>query len=318
MLVRCKNDAWGITVNERLSSADGVRRRRMTGFATHQSGDASRLWHDLTEYPDGRVGLVIGSCGNHVEAAALRTGTASRLRAGADPAAVLDGADHSAASILAAVIDRVASTMSYGSVGTAASALAAPGLPHRALGPTGGRVDSVALPPGATVLFSTRGTALTGPLPAGNDRIFDELLAGDDEAVMVLYRHPPAPLDITVPAEPASLAEVRRQLRTWLAMTGADDEMCADILLAIGEAATNAAEHAHDGTGRALQITLQAHLIGDSLRFTVSDNGCWKPPVASAGHRGHGIRLMKALVDGVDVTTTAEGTTVEMLKELAG
>ncbi len=134
----------------------------------------------------------------------------------------------------------------------------------------------------------------------------------------VLYRHPPAPLEFTVPAEPASLAVVRRQLRSWLATTGADEQICGDVLLAVGEAATNSAEHAHDGTGRAVLISVQADLVDDVLRFTVSDNGSWKPPAESTGHRGHGIRLMKALVDGVDVTTTAEGTTVEMLKELAG
>ncbi len=93
-------------------------------------------------------------------------------------------------------------------------------------------------------------------------------------------------------------------------MTGADEEVCGDILLAVGEAATNSAEHAHDGTGRPVRISLQADAVGDVLRFTLSDNGSWKTPVDSQGHRGHGIQLMNALVDGVEVTRTAEGTTV--------
>lgn len=321
MLVRCENDAWGITVNEGLSSAGGVRRQRMAGLEARQSADTSKLWHDMAEYPDGRVGVVIGSCADHHEAARLRAGTSSRLRAGADPAAVLRALDAPAASVLAAVIDRNDSLMSYGSIGSASPALAAPELPGRGLRPTRGTAESVALQPGAIVLLSTRGMTLAVPLPASNDQIFQDLLAGSsagEGVVMVLYRHPPAPLNITVPAEPASLAVVRRQLRMWLAMTETDDEMRADILLAIGEAATNAAEHADNGAGRTVQITVQAHLIGESLRFTVSDNGSWKTPAASDGHRGHGIRLMKALVDGVDVTTTSEGTTVQMCKELAG
>lgn len=126
----------------------------------------------------------------------------------------------------------------------------------------------------------------------------------------------PAPLLLTVPAEAGSLAVLRRELRSWLAETGADPEICADILLAIGEAATNAAEHAHDGTGRSVRIVLHAAVTRGALRFTVSDDGSWKTPPESSGHRGHGIRLMKALVDRVAVTSSADGTTVEMLKEL--
>lgn len=311
-----------MTVTEELSSTDGGRGQRMAGFSARQSGDPSLLWHEFAEYPDGRIGVVIGSCPDDSQAQQLRTGTSTRLHGGADPAAVLDGLAASSASVLAAVIDRTESQMSYGSTGVAAPAVSAPEVPHRVLEPTGGRIESVDLPPGSSVLLCTRATVLDRPLPTNADRILDELLAGaggpDDGIVVVLYRHPPAPLDITVAAEPASLAVVRRQLRSWLAMTGADDELCADILLAVGEAATNAAEHAPDGSGRPVQITVAARRIGDTLRFTVSDNGSWKTPTASNGHRGHGIRLMNALVDGVNVSTTAEGTTVEMLKELAG
>lgn len=269
----------------------------LTGLTAHHSGDASRLWHDFTEYPDGRMGVVVGCCADGGEARRVRTGTSARLHDDADPAAVLHGVDAATASVLAAIIDRIASQMSYASLGTAAPTVSAPGAADEVLAPTGGRVESVDLPSGATVLLST----------------------GAHEPVMsVVYRHRPAPLNITVAGEAASLAVVRRKLRAWLSTTGADDELCADILLAVGEAATNAAEHAPDGSGRPVQITVQAHLIGDTLRFRVSDNGSWKTPVASDCHRGHGIRLMNALVDGVDVTTTAEGTTVEMLKGLAG
>lgn len=65
-----------------------------------------------------------------------------------------------------------------------------------------------------------------------------------------------------------------------------------------------------------MQISLQAEFDGGTLRFTVSDNGSWRTPVDSDDHRGHGIRLMRALVDGVDIATSAQGTTVKMLKDL--
>lgn len=321
-LVRCQNNTWGMPVTEGLSSAEGVRRRRMAGFEARQSPDAPGLWFEFADYPEGRVGLVIGSCADAGETQRLRPPTTSRLHDGADPAAVLRGLGPTTASLLAAVIDPGASLMTYSSVGVAAPAVAAPELPQRALAPTDGRLESVDLSPGGTALLSTHGAISPAPWPASNERILDDLFADSgargDGIVAVLYRHPPSPLNLAVPAEPASLAVVRRQLRTWLAQTGADDEMCADILLAVGEAATNAAEHAHVATGQPVQIAVQANLTDGIMRFTVSDNGSWKTQKAPTGYRGHGIRLMKALVDGVDVSTTSEGTTVQMLKELAG
>lgn len=325
-------DVWGNTVgavDTGLNSSGGVRRRPPAGFTTRRAGDAAGLWHEFAEYPDGRLGVVVGSCADGAEAERLRAGTSSRLRDGADPEAVLGGFESPSASVLAAVIDRADSRMRYGSLGVAAPALAAPGEPHHTLEPTNGRSASVSLPPGATVVLSTY--ILDGAdahpddrWPTGSEQLLDELLAGFSArraatgAVVVLYRHPPAPLDLIVPAEAGSLTIVRRRLRSWLGMTGADNEACADILLAVGEAATNAAEHAHDGTGRSVKISLQAEFAGGAVRFTVSDNGSWRTPVDSDEHRGHGIRLMRALVDGVDITTSAQGTTVTMLKDIAG
>jgi anti-sigma regulatory factor (Ser/Thr protein kinase) len=327
-LIGCLEQRLGkadVPVNEGLSSADGVHRPRFAGFIARQSGHDAGLWHELAEYPDGRVGVVVASCSDPSEGRRLRAETSAQMRDGADLGAVLGGFESSAGSVLAAVIDRTGARIRFGSRGPAAPVLVTPNEPPRALEPADGLLGRAQLPPGATVVLCTRSLAGNNHRwPTSSEQMIDELMAGfaaTSEApgvAVVLYRHPPAPLDLTVAAEAASLAVLRQQLRPWLAMTGADDEMCADVLLAVGEAATNAAEHAHDGTGRPVQMTLQADLSGDTMRFTLSDNGSWRPPVASNGQRGHGLRLMKALVDGVDVTTAADGTTVVMLKELAG
>ena len=54
------------------------------------------------------------------------------------------------------------------------------------------------------------------------------------------------------------------------------------------------------------------------LALTVKDNGSWHAPRKRerSAHRGHGSRLMSALVDTVTITPTPQGTTVEMRKEL--
>lgn len=122
-------------------------------------------------------------------------------------------------------------------------------------------------------------------------------------------------MSVTVPADPASLAVIRSELRHWLAVAGVDSETAADTLLAVGEAASNATEHSVLGADHDVELTVDAVVSGDRLLFTVADNGRWKPPPESPGHRGHGIRLINALVDDADLVTGAQGTTVQMIKE---
>ena len=63
-----------------------------------------------------------------------------------------------------------------------------------------------------------------------------------------------------------------------------------------------------------LEVTARATDTG--LALTVKDNGRWHPPCGDRGQRGHGSKLMKALVDSVTITPTPRGTAVEMRKEL--
>lgn len=128
--------------------------------------------------------------------------------------------------------------------------------------------------------------------------------------------YPPAPLHITLPAEPASLALGRGRLREWLTAAGLDTEVAADILLAAGEATANATEHAILGAGGSVDITLDARISDGTLRLRVSDNGSWRPATLSGDHRGHGLHLMEALMDSVELTAGPQGTTVAMIKEL--
>ncbi len=61
---------------------------------------------------------------------------------------------------------------------------------------------------------------------------------------------------------------------------------------------------------------MTARLTKAGLALTVTDDGHWLEPSASEANRGHGIALMHALVDNVEITSTGQGTTVDMLKEL--
>jgi anti-sigma regulatory factor (Ser/Thr protein kinase) len=111
------------------------------------------------------------------------------------------------------------------------------------------------------------------------------------------------------------LAVIRTHLRTWLPTAGVGRVAAADILLAVGEAASNAVEHAVRGTSRDVELEVTARATDTGLALTIKDNGRWHAPQRSA-QRGHGSTLMSALVDTVTITPTPGGTTVEMRKEL--
>jgi anti-sigma regulatory factor (Ser/Thr protein kinase) len=125
----------------------------------------------------------------------------------------------------------------------------------------------------------------------------------------------PDPLQMRLPAIPASLAVIRARLRTWLPTAQVTPSAAADVLLAVGEAASNAVEHAVRGIARDVELEVTARTTTTGLALTVKDNGRWHAPRRSA-RRGHGSRLMSALVDTVTITPTPQGTTVEMRKEL--
>ncbi|MCH9722875.1 MAG: ATP-binding protein [Actinomycetia bacterium] len=292
------------------------------GFSVRYSpGAPIGHWHDVIVMEDGRTGILIGRCADADIARQSRSAARSVLLATADPVRALDRVLGSSASVLCAVID--GEKIGYSGHGDSNAAMSGPDAPGSILSPADARLRVVDLTPGATVLLCT-GPA--GPAAAALDRcesvhpdqVADEVmnqLAGA-AVTAVLYRHPPEPLTITLAAQPASLAVSRGRLRRWLESAGVDAEVGGDVLLAVGEATANATEHAVIGATGDVAITVTAALIGGRLRLAVSDNGVWKPASALPGHRGHGIRLINALVDSAELTTTPEGTTVEMVKEL--
>jgi len=125
----------------------------------------------------------------------------------------------------------------------------------------------------------------------------------------------PAPMRVLLPAIPASLAVIRAHLRKWLPTAAVNASAAAEVLLAVGEAAANAVEHAVRDAAHNVVVEVTARATDTGLALTVKDNGRWLTP-RPRGQRGHGSRLMKALVDTVTITPTPQGTTVEMRKEL--
>jgi serine phosphatase RsbU (regulator of sigma subunit)/anti-sigma regulatory factor (Ser/Thr protein kinase) len=138
----------------------------------------------------------------------------------------------------------------------------------------------------------------------------------DDVAVLAIRIQSLAGLDLRLcrPAVPASIPEARRALNRWLNANRVAVEDSCDVLLATTEACTNVVSHAYrlgDGT-----FTMTAKLANDKIAVTVSDNGGWRQSSARKQDGGRGLRLMRGLMNSVQVNT-AHGTEIRMERTLS-
>ncbi|MGY2127246.1 ATP-binding protein [Blastococcus sp. SYSU DS0617] len=109
-----------------------------------------------------------------------------------------------------------------------------------------------------------------------------------------------------LPAELVSVPLVRRGLRTVLHEAGVEPDQAYDLLLAAGEAVTNAIEHAQYPTEPFVDVVVSVR--GDVLEIRVRDYGQWRERVPSMD-RGRGSTLMSAFGD-VTAVPSPTGTTV--------
>jgi PAS domain S-box-containing protein len=162
------------------------------------------------------------------------------------------------------------------------------------------------------------GDALRQGQDLGVEELASQVMAGmappggyEDDVALVVFRHP-EPFDLTFPADQGQLTPVRAALRGWLARCGLSRRMTQDVLVAAGEACANAIEHGHrDAPGAG--IRLRAESTVTRLRVTVTDTGSWRAARPSPDPlRGHGIALMRALMERVTIEAGVAGTTVDM------
>jgi anti-sigma regulatory factor (Ser/Thr protein kinase) len=115
-------------------------------------------------------------------------------------------------------------------------------------------------------------------------------------------------LEVAFPARPESAPLFRRTLRRFLAGLRLDEALAADLVLASGEAAGNAIEHAYAGAHGT--VVLRAYTTETSVVVEVSDAGRWR--LGGDAERGRGLGIMKALVDHVSIESTRAGTCVRL------
>jgi anti-sigma regulatory factor (Ser/Thr protein kinase) len=140
----------------------------------------------------------------------------------------------------------------------------------------------------------------------------------DDVAVLVAHRRRDTlgPLQLDLIADPAALPGVRRRLNSWLTTLGMGEQDRVGVMVAVGEACANAAEHAYRGAEPG-PMSVSARVDVDGvLTVTVRDEGTWRPPNRDPGDRGRGLLIMRQLVDGVALVEEEKGTTVTLTLRL--
>jgi anti-sigma regulatory factor (Ser/Thr protein kinase)/putative methionine-R-sulfoxide reductase with GAF domain len=199
------------------------------------------------------------------------------------------------------------------------------------------RVSTLTLPPGALLCFYTdglverRATSLDVSLELLRDSVtaapvdsvctkimatlVGESVPVDDVAVLAVRRQDSGeigPLDLCLPALPWSLRDVRVAVRRWLSAVGAAPRAVADLLIAIGEACTNAVEHAYGPGGGTVMVHLELQL--PDVLATVRDTGRWRPPHIDDG--GRGTMFMRNCCDELRIDHGATGTSVVIRRSL--
>ncbi|MFF1610599.1 ATP-binding protein [Amycolatopsis sp. NPDC058278] len=122
---------------------------------------------------------------------------------------------------------------------------------------------------------------------------------------------PPVSFHRSAAAIAERLPDLREALARWLATLHLSLERREDVVLAGYEAMANSAEHAYPA-GAAGPVDVRAEAQFGRLTVTVTDYGTWRPPAASDGLRGRGLRLIDTLADHSAQVHRDDGTTVTM------
>jgi len=132
-------------------------------------------------------------------------------------------------------------------------------------------------------------------------------------------------IELEIPAR-AEFVALARLVVSALAASDSNlaDERVDDLKLAVSEACTNAIE-AHGAAGSSERVLVRCKTGSEALEVCVEDRGHGFDPAGLPDHppvtdpdrlkfeRGLGIPLIKALVDEVEFSPTADGTSVRLV-----
>lgn len=133
----------------------------------------------------------------------------------------------------------------------------------------------------------------------------------DDIAVLAMRAIPLGNrVAFRLPARPAMLHALRATLRRWLVAVGATEDEAFEILVACGEACTNAIQHGRFGVA---DFSFEAE-VADDVCVRVRSTGSWREPRQTEG--GRGLTIMNDLMDAVVVEQDGDEVEVTMRRRL--
>jgi anti-sigma regulatory factor (Ser/Thr protein kinase) len=263
---------------------------------------------------------------------------------------VMHGVERVMATVLYLVLDRETGEVAFSAAGHPPPLVIAPdgarfldggrSVPIGAADPAVFREATALVPPGSTLLLYTDGlverrdtpledrmeqlAAAAGEADTDLAGLCDHLLSSvlgdgdprDDVALLAVrpLRAAERRVSLTLPAEPGSLAMLRRRLSRFLHATGADELQQYEVTLTICEAAGNAIEHAYGPGDETFEV--EVSFDAGVLTASVRDSGSWRDQRGE--HRGRGLRIIEDLMDEVKVERDGSGTFVTMRRRLGG
>ena len=165
----------------------------------------------------------------------------------------------------------------------------------------------------ASAASTTAAEDLEGLCADLSERVLQGRPCTDDMAILAVRLQAVGErLSLRLPSETNVLGSLRATLRRWLEAAGASEQETFELLVACGEAATNAIRHANGPGGGEFEV--EAKLDGD-VCVTVRDHGRWRNGSGAIG--GRGLPIIESYVDSVEVDRGVDGTEVRMRRRLA-
>jgi serine/threonine-protein kinase RsbW len=109
-----------------------------------------------------------------------------------------------------------------------------------------------------------------------------------------------------LPAEPSTVSVLRRRAREFVSTAGASVEVTDAVALAVSETVTNAVVHAYDPEEPG-QVRVSCRTDGESFIVEVADDGIGVWLRQDSPGIGHGLAMVGALADSLDIAPGPEG-----------
>lgn len=109
-----------------------------------------------------------------------------------------------------------------------------------------------------------------------------------------------------LPADPSAVTLMRRRAAEFVSAAGASDEVTEAVTLAVSEAVTNAVVHAYAGEDRG-DVRVSCHADGERFIVEVADDGSGIWLRQGSGGLGHGLAMVGAVADTLDIAPGPDG-----------